>query len=178
MTNQRGGFNQKLRGLMWAKIRATQEMKKKIMTPIDRPISMWRGIYVYTEIYRVTVYLFICLFSLLGPHLWYMEVPKLGVESELQLPAYTTATATRALSHITTYTIAHGNVGSPTPWERAGIEPTSSWILTSRVCYTGHWATRGAPAELLLISTELMSDTNSSNKTKRLWHDCLHFIDV
>ena len=28
----------------------------------------------------------------LGPHLQHVEVPKLGVESELQLPAYTTAT--------------------------------------------------------------------------------------
>ena len=27
-----------------------------------------------------------------------MEVPRLGIESELQLPAYTTATATQALS--------------------------------------------------------------------------------
>ena len=33
-------------------------------------------------------------FFFLGPHLWYMEVPRLGVESELQLLAYTTATAT------------------------------------------------------------------------------------
>ena len=31
------------------------------------------------------------LFS--GPHPWHMEVPRLGVESELQLLAYTTATA-------------------------------------------------------------------------------------
>ena len=30
----------------------------------------------------------------LGPHLQYTEVPRLGVESELQLPAYTTGTAT------------------------------------------------------------------------------------
>ena len=30
----------------------------------------------------------------LGPHLWHIEVPRLGVESELQVPAYTTATAT------------------------------------------------------------------------------------
>ena len=29
-----------------------------------------------------------------------MEVPRLGVKSELQLPAYTTATATSDLSHI------------------------------------------------------------------------------
>ena len=34
-------------------------------------------------------------FSFLGLHLQHMEVPRLGVESELELPAYTTATATR-----------------------------------------------------------------------------------
>ena len=34
-------------------------------------------------------------FFLLGLHPRYMEVPRLGVESELQPPAYTTATATR-----------------------------------------------------------------------------------
>ena len=33
-------------------------------------------------------------FFFLGPHLWYMEVPRLGVQSELQVPDYTTATAT------------------------------------------------------------------------------------
>ena len=33
-------------------------------------------------------------------HLWHMEVPRLGVEWELQLPAYTTATATLDLSSI------------------------------------------------------------------------------
>ena len=32
-------------------------------------------------------------------YLWHMEVPWLGVESELQLPAYTTATATLDPSH-------------------------------------------------------------------------------
>ena len=39
------------------------------------------------------------LFCFLGPHPWHVEVPRLGVESELQLPAYTTATATWDLSH-------------------------------------------------------------------------------
>ena len=32
------------------------------------------------------------LFCFLGPHLRHMEIPRLGVESELQLPTYTTAT--------------------------------------------------------------------------------------
>ena len=37
-------------------------------------------------------------FYLLGVHPWHMEFPRLGVKSELQLPAYTTATATWDLS--------------------------------------------------------------------------------
>ena len=37
-------------------------------------------------------------FCFLGPHLQCMEVPRLGVELELQLLAYTTATATWDLS--------------------------------------------------------------------------------
>ena len=38
--------------------------------------------------------LFFCVFVSLGPHLWHMEIPRLGVEEELQLPATATATAT------------------------------------------------------------------------------------
>ena len=39
-------------------------------------------------------------FLFLGPHLWHMELPRLGVEPELQLPTYPTATATQDPSHI------------------------------------------------------------------------------
>ena len=35
-----------------------------------------------------------------GPHLQQMEVPRLGVPSKLQLPAYATATAVPGPSHI------------------------------------------------------------------------------
>ena len=44
-----------------------------------------------------TTFFFFFLFFLLvflGLHPWHMEVSRLGVESELQLPPYTTATAT------------------------------------------------------------------------------------
>ena len=41
---------------------------------------------------RVSFFFF--FFDFLGPYLWHMEVPRLGVKSDLQLPAYTTATAT------------------------------------------------------------------------------------
>ena len=40
------------------------------------------------------------IFFLLELHLWHMEVPGLGVKSELHLQAYTTATAMQDLSHI------------------------------------------------------------------------------
>ena len=43
------------------------------------------------------VFLFLSVF--LGPHLWHMEVPRLGVTSELQLLAWATATATQDPSH-------------------------------------------------------------------------------
>ena len=40
------------------------------------------------------------LLFVLGPHPWHMEVPGLGLESELQLQAYTTVTAKLDPSHI------------------------------------------------------------------------------
>ena len=39
-------------------------------------------------------------FFFLGWHPWHMEVPRLGVESELQLLAYITVTATRDPGHV------------------------------------------------------------------------------
>ena len=39
-------------------------------------------------------------FFFLAPHPWHMEVPRLGVKLQLQLPAYTTVTATQDPSHI------------------------------------------------------------------------------
>ena len=53
--------------------------------------GMWANSYHF-------IYLFIYVF--LGLHQQHMDVPRLGVKSELQLPAYTTATATLALSLI------------------------------------------------------------------------------
>ena len=45
---------------------------------------------------------FVCLFLLgfLQPHLPHMEVPRLGVELELQLPAYTSHNNTRSKPHL------------------------------------------------------------------------------
>ena len=58
--------------------------------PIDH-ISLGLKQHDFTILF-LFIYLFILVF--LGPHPGHMEVPRLGVESELQPPAYTRATAT------------------------------------------------------------------------------------
>lgn len=50
--------------------------------------------------------------SFLQSYLWHMEVPRLGIKSELQLPAYTTACS---------------NTRFLTNWARLGIKSASSW---------------------------------------------------
>ena len=60
------------------------------------------------------LFTFILLFLFLGPLLRHMEVPRLGVELDLQLPAYTTATAMLDPRVSVTYTTAHSNAGSLT----------------------------------------------------------------
>ena len=46
--------------------------------------------------------------------MWHKEVPRVGVELELQLLAYATTTAMQDLNHICTNTIAHGDARSLT----------------------------------------------------------------
>ena len=61
---------------------------------------------------KTTIFFF---FVFLGPYPWHMEVPKLGLESELQLLAYAKATEIRDQSHVCDlHTTGHGNAGSLT----------------------------------------------------------------
>ena len=77
-----------------------------------------------------------------------MEIPRLGVESELQLLAYTTAIATWDLSHV--YNLHHS---SRQPWilnplNEARDQPASSWIL---VTFITHWATTAIPNTIFFL---------------------------
>ena len=74
-----------------------------------------------------------------------MKIPRLRVESELQLLAYATATAMWDPSCLFT---PHGNAGSLTHWVRPGSKPTSSWIL---VGFVNHWATTGTSGSVHLF---------------------------
>ena len=67
----------------------------------DTLTAKWTQRVVKWSLWVLSIFPFSFLFFvILGPHLWHMEVPRLGVESELQLPPYTTAPATWDPSHV------------------------------------------------------------------------------
>ena len=83
-----------------------------------------------------------------------MEVPRLGVQSELQLPAYATATAMQDLSHI--WDLHHSL------WQGWILNPlikvrdwTQVLVDISRVCYC--WAMMGIPRAIPWMETSISS---------------------
>ena len=73
------------------------------------------------------------IFCFLGPHLWHMEVSRLGVEWELQPQPMPQPQQQGIWATSATYTSAHSNAGSLTHWARPGMESASSWILVGFV---------------------------------------------
>jgi len=93
------------------------------------------------------VLFFICLFGwlvgffcFLGPYLWHMEVPRLRIESELDLLDYTTAIATPDLSCICDLHHSSQQCQILNPLSEAR-DWTYILMDTSQVHY--HWATMG-----------------------------------
>ena len=82
--------------------------------------------------YSTNVKAFFFLFFL-GPHLQHTEVPRLGVELELHLPAYTTATAMPDPSLICDlhHSLQQHQVLNPRiePRDRTCIPMDTSWVL-------------------------------------------------
>ena len=76
----------------------------------------------------------------LGPPLQHMEVPRLGVESDLQMPAY--ATAMQDLSHICDLHHSSRQRRIPNPLSKSR-DGTRIVMDTSEVHYC--WATVGTP---------------------------------
>ena len=81
------------------------------------------------------LFFFFFFFCFLGPHLRHMEVPSLGVESELQLPATATATAT-AMPDLSCICGLHHSSGQHRILDSLSEAREQTRILmdTSRVC--------------------------------------------
>ena len=93
--------------------------------------------------YAIFGFLVFCLFFFfVGLHLQHMEVPRLGVQSKLRAPAYTTAAVSWDLSRVCNLTTAHSNARSLTHGARPGIKPETSWFL---VGFINHCAMTGTP---------------------------------
>ena len=90
-----------------------------------------------------TVSFFFFFFYILGPHPQHMEVPKLGIKSELQLLAYTTVTAMQDPSLVCN--LHHSSWQCPilNPLRKAR-DPIRILMDTSWVHY--HWAMMGTPS--------------------------------
>ena len=104
------------------------------MTVLQLLLPAWNlGLYI----------LCVCIF--LGPYPRHMAIPRLGLESELQLPE---PQQHQIWAMSVTYTTAHGNTGSLTHWARAGTEPATSWFL---VGFVNRCAMTGTPSPVFVI---------------------------
>ena len=130
-----------------------------ISPEFQKPISNWlldsscpvgKSNLFSPEIYLSNHNFFFFFFLVfLGLYPQHMEVPRLGVELELQLLAYTTAIATQDLSWVCDL---HYN--SQQRQILNSLSKASDWALvlmdTSWVHY--HWATMGTPTHNILIA--------------------------
>ena len=119
----------------------------------------------------VCFFLFIYLFCFLGPNLWHMEVPRLGVESEL-LPAYAKVTATPDPSHVCNLHHSSQQCKILNPLRRAK-DWTHILMDTSQVCF--HWATTGIPLIVYFYFFFFHKGCwrtykNNNNKEVPTWH--------
>ena len=76
---------------------------------------------------------FFYFFCFLGLYPWHMEVPRLGVESELQPPAYGRATSTRDPRHVFDLHHSSRQRRIPNPVSEAKDQPTTSSFLVGSV---------------------------------------------
>jgi len=95
------------------------------------------------------IFIFLFCFVFLGPFPRHMEVLRLGVQSQLQQPAYTSATAMPDLRHI--FNLHHSS------WQHRILNLLSgardrTWDLmdTSQICF--RWAVMGMPTRVISLN--------------------------
>ena len=96
------------------------------------------------------VCLFVFCFCFLGLHWWHNKFPGKGSNQSYSCCQPTPQPQQWGIqTAFTTYTTAHGNARTPTPWVRTGIKPTSSWIL---VRFVSTAPQRGLLKDIVLVS--------------------------
>ena len=132
----------------------------------------------------VSKYLHICYrlysqfafyFIFLGLHPHHVEVPRLGVKLELQLPAYTSATAKATWDPSRVCHLHHSSqqhwIFNPLSEAR---DQTRILMDTSGICF--RWATMGTPTTHSLDEKQLLWVLSMKRTLSQLniWEDCLH----
>ena len=92
--------------------------------------------------YKEALLFFFFFFFFLQPHLLHIEVPSLGVKSELQLLAYATATVTLDLSYICNLRFSLWQCWINIP---PGNQGSNTLPHGHYVAFLTYWATRGTP---------------------------------
>ena len=110
-----------------------------------------RDFYALTSHFSISsffFFFFLFSFVFLGSHPQHTEIPRLGVQSELQLPAYTTATATQDPSHFCNLHHSSQQCQSLNPLCEAR-DQTCNLIVPRRIRF--HCATVGTPIHILVV---------------------------
>ena len=97
-------------------------------------ISIHSLILWYFFMFSFSFFLFFFLFR---PNLRHMEIPRLGVEAELQLPAYTQQH--RIWAALSAYNHSSPQARASTHWVRLGIQPATSWFLVGLISTAPQW---------------------------------------
>ena len=122
------------------------------------------------------IYLFIHSFIVfLGLHLWHMEALRLVVKLELQLPAYTTATATRDQNWVCK--LHHS---SQQYWMSYALSKAKDWpcILMDTNWIHFHYTTMGTPKKLFRRYIMVVVGTYSFSDWPDLCIRILHQISI
>ena len=98
-------------------------------------------------------------------HPWHMEVPRLGVKSELHLPAYTTATIMPDLNHVCDLHHSSQQYRLLNPLSKAR-DQTHILMDTRQVCY--RWATMGTPRGWVFIGVQMPT----TQSTQQMLDEC------
>ena len=113
--------------MLWLRSLVVLQLQTQLHPSVQKNIARYGFFYSGASmptLFFFFLFFFFFFFCFLEQHGQNMEVPRLGVESELQLPAYPTA---------------HSNPGYLTHWVRPGIEPAFSWILVGFITSEPQW---------------------------------------